>query len=138
MKIRNLALALAAALVTLPALAADAAGGIDGKWNAAVDSPMGAVNLVLQFKSEGEKLTGSITADMGGQGGMPPSAISEGVVKGEDVTFKLSVAMMEGAPAMVISYKGKLKGDELTLTSTMDMGQGAQETKLVAKRAPAK
>jgi hypothetical protein len=136
MKIRNLVLGFVAALVAVPAIVtgADAKSAIDGKWSASVDSPMGAVALQLEFKSEGEKLTGSIAADMGGQG-MPPSPISDGVVKGDDVSFKLSVSMMEGAPPLVIDYKGKLKGDELTLTSTMDMGNGAEQTQLVAKRA---
>ena len=135
MKIRNLLLALVATVVTLPAMAAGAVtSAIDGKWNASVDSPMGAVNLVMQFKSEGEKFTGTITTDMAGQA-MPPAPVSEGVVKGDDVSFKLSVAMAPDQPAIVISYKGKLKGDELTLTSVIDMGQGPQETQLVAKRA---
>ncbi|MEJ0099258.1 MAG: hypothetical protein WDO12_05730 [Pseudomonadota bacterium] len=133
MKIRNLVLALAAALVALPALAA-AAAGIDGKWNATVDSPMGAVSLVMQFKSEGEKFSGTITTDMAGQA-LPPAPISEGLVKGDDITFKLSFAMAPDQPAIIISYKGKLKGDELTLTSIIDMGQGPQETQLVAHRA---
>ena len=130
MKIRNFALALATTLVALPAMAA----GIDGKWNANIESPMGAIALALEFKAEGEKLTGSIAADMAGQP-MAPTPISDGVVKGEDVSFKLSVSMMEGAPPMVISYKGKLKGDELALNSVLDMGQGPTETPLVAKRA---
>lgn len=132
MKIRSLVLGLVATVAALPAVA----GGIDGKWNATVDSPNGAVSLVLEFKSAGEKLSGSITADMGGQA-MPPAPISEGMVKGEDVSFKLSVSMMEGTPPLLITYKGKLKGDELTLTSVLDMGQGPQETQLVAKRAKA-
>jgi len=131
MKIRNLVLGLAAALATLPALAGD----IDGKWNASVDSPNGAVKLLLEFKSEGEKLTGAISADMGGGQGMPANPISDGAIKGDDVAFKLSVSFAEGQPPLVISYKGKLKGDELTLTSVMDMGQGPQETQLVATRA---
>jgi hypothetical protein len=137
MKIRNLVLSLMAAMVAVPALVsgADSKAVIDGKWNANVESPMGAVQLVLEFKSEGEKLNGTIAADMGGGQGLPASPISDGVVKGEDVSFKLSVSMMPDAPAMVIDYKGKLKGDELTLTSTMDMGQGAEQTQLVAKRA---
>ena len=57
------------------------------------------------------------------------------VVKGEDVSFKLAFSMMPDAPPLVINYTGKLKGDELQLTSVMDMGQGPVETKLVAKRA---
>jgi len=131
MKIRNLLPAVAAWLIALPAMAA----GIDGQWNATVDSPMGAVKLVLDFKSDGEKLSGSIASDMGGQA-MPPAPISEGVVKGEDVSFKLSVTMMQDQPPLLISYKGKLKGDQLELTSVFDAGQGGpQETKLVATRA---
>ena len=130
MKIRNLVLALAATLLAVPAMAA----GIDGKWNATVDNPMGAMQVSMTFKSEGEKLTGTVGMDMGGQA-MPPNAISDGVVKGEDVSFKLSISMMEGMPALVITYKGKVKGDELSLTSTLDFGQGPQEQKLVAKRA---
>jgi len=133
MKIRNLALALVATLAAIPAMAAGI-DGIDGKWEATAESPMGSIPLKLEFKAAGEKLTGSIAADMAGQA-MPPTAISDGVVKGDDISFKLQVAMMEGAPPMVISYKGKLKGDELTLTSSMDMGQGPQEAKVVAKRA---
>ena len=129
MKIRNLAFGMVAALAALPAMAGD----IDGKWNASVDSPMGAVSVTFEFKSEGEKLTGSMASDFGGQA-MPPSPISEGVVKGEDVSFKLELNMMEGMPPLVITYKGKLKGDELALVSVIDMGQGPQETPLVAKR----
>ena len=130
MKMRNLVMGLAAALVALPAMAE----GIDGKWNASVDSPMGAVSVTFEFKAEGEKLSGTIASDMGGQA-MPAAPISEGVVKGEDVTFKLEMTMMEGMPPLLISYKGKFKGDELTLVSVLDMGQGPQETPLVAKRA---
>jgi hypothetical protein len=130
MKVRNLVLGMVAALATLPALAGD----IDGKWNATVDSPMGAVKLLLEFKSEGEKLSGAIAFDMAGQA-MPPAPISEGTVKGADVAFKLSVSMMEGAPPLLITYKGTVKGDDLTLSSVLDMGQGPQESQLVAKRA---
>ncbi len=42
---------------------------------------------------------------------------------------------MPDAPPIVIQYKGKLKGDELSLVSVVDMGQGPQEQPLVAKRA---
>ncbi len=88
----------------------------------------------MDFKSEGEKFSGTISTDMAGQA-LPPAPISEGVVKGDDITFKLSFAMAPDQPAIIISYKGKLKGDELTLTSVIDMGQGPQETQLVAHRA---
>jgi hypothetical protein len=95
---------------------------------------MGAVTLVFEFKAEGEKLNGAISADMGGQA-MPASPISDGVVKGEDVSFKYAVSMMPDAPPLVITYTGKLKGDELNLVSVLDMGQGPQETPVAARRA---
>jgi hypothetical protein len=130
MSMRNYVLALAATLASLPALA----NGIDGKWNATVDGgPGGPVELVLQFKAEGEKLTGDISAAM-----MPEAMpISDGVIKGETLSFKLSLTMMEGAPPLVINYTGTLKGDDLTLKSVMDMGQGPVETVVAAKRQPA-
>jgi hypothetical protein len=137
MKIRNFVLSMVAAMVAVPVMVsgADSKAAIDGKWNASVDAGGAAVALMLEFKSEGEKLTGTIAADMGGGQGMPAAPISDGVVKGEDVSFKLSVSMAPDMPALVITYKGKLKGDELSLTSVMDMGQGPQETQLVARRA---
>jgi hypothetical protein len=129
MKIRNYLLGLGLALAALPAMAAD----IDGKWTANIESPMGAVTLFLEFKAEGEKLNGSIAIDMGGQQ-MPATAISDGVLKGEDVSFKLSLSMMEGAPPLVITYTGKLKGDELAMNSVVVMDGNTQETPLVARR----
>jgi len=128
MKLRSCVLGLVAALAWLPALAS----GIDGKWNATVDGgPAGPIELVFEFKAEGEKLTGNLSAAM-----MPaPTPITDGVVKGEDVSFKLAITMMEGAPPLVISYVGKVKGDELNLNSVLDMGQGPVETPVLAKRA---
>jgi len=128
MRTRHFFLGLAATLATLPALAA----GVDGKWNATVDGgQMGPVDLVIELKAEGEKLTGNISAPM-----MPAAtAISEGKIKGEDLSFKLQVAVMEGAPPLVINYTGKLKGDEIAFNSVLDMGQGPTATPFVAKRA---
>ena len=126
MKIRMLAMGLIASLAALPALAAD----IDGKWNANVDTPQGALALVLEFKADGEKLTGTISNDM--MGNLP---ISEGTVKGNEVTFKLSIDAGP-AGAITVAYKGAVKGDDLTLVSKFDAGQGeAMETELLAKRA---
>lgn len=111
------------------------ADGIDGKWNATVDGPQGAINLVFEFKAGAEagKLEGAMSVDM-----LPaPAPLSEGTIKGNDVAFKIALTFGEGMPPMVISYKGTLKGDELGLTSTMDMGQGPMEQALVAKRVKA-
>jgi hypothetical protein len=126
MNIRQGLLGLVAVWAALPAMAAD----IDGKWNATVDSPQGPIQIVFDLKAEGEKLTGTLAAgDM-----MPASPISDGVVKGEDVSFKFSFSMMQDAPPLLIDYKGKLKGDDLKLVSTLDFGQGPMESAVDAKR----
>ncbi len=126
MSLRKFAWGLVAALVALPALSAD----IDGKWNATADTPQGPINLVFDFKAEGEKLAGTLSADI-----LPQTPISDGVVKGNDITFKLSIQIGPDMPALVINYKGSVKGDDLTLDSVMDMGQGPMESRMMAKRA---
>jgi len=127
MQVRKFALGVLASLVAMSALAAD----IDGKWNATVDSPQGQITLVFDFKAEGEKLTGAMSAEM-----LPAATpISDGVVKGSDVSFKLSLMLGEGAPPLVIDYKGTLKGDQMDLVSKLDMGQGPVESPMVLKRA---
>jgi len=127
MLVRKFALGLVASLVAVSALAAD----IDGRWNTSVESPQGTFNLVFEFKAEGEKLNGAMSAEM-----MPaPAPISDGVIKENDVSFKLSIDLGQGGPPLVISYKGTLKGDEVNLVSTVDMGQGPMESPVVLKRA---
>jgi hypothetical protein len=132
MKLRQYVLGFVAMAAMLPALGAAPAAGIDGKWQATVDGgPGGPIELTFEFKAEGEKLTGQLSMAM-----MPaPTAISDGTIKGEDISFKLSLSFMEGAPPLVIAYTGKLKGDELPMKSVLDMGQGPTETELVARRA---
>lgn len=126
MNIRNMILGLVATLAAVPALA----DGIDGKWTASVDSPQGAIALQFEFKAGAEgKLEGALSAEM-----LPTTAISEGTIKGNAVAFKLNLVFAEGMPAMVIDYKGTLKGDTLELLSVLDMGQGPTETALVATR----
>jgi hypothetical protein len=120
------------ALIALPVLAAaPSAENATGKWLASVDAGGAPIELTFDLKAEGEKLTGTLTV-MGN-----PSPISDGKVKGEDVSFKLAFDMGQGGPPLEISYVGKLKGDNLTMKSTFSMGDGAppNETEFVAKRS---
>jgi hypothetical protein len=132
MKIRSFSFVLVAVLAALPAMA----DNIDGKWNANVDSPQGPLEVTMEFKADGEKLAGTLSVP-----GMDGMAISEGVVKGANVTFKLSLDM--GGTQLTIDYVGKVAGDQLDLVSKMDAGPGGViESKIVATRvkpaAPAK
>ncbi len=128
MKIRSMAVALATALLALPAFADE----VTGKWNLSVDTPQGPFALVFDLKAEGEKLTGAMSNDF-----MGATPISDGTVKGNELAFKL---VIEGAPTgpMTIHYKGTVKGDDLTLVSKFEgeapPGSEGEQT-AVAKRA---
>lgn len=129
MNLRLVVLGLVAALVAVPAAAADDASG---KWNASIDTPQGAFAFTFEFKAEGGKLTGSMSNEF--MGSIP---ISEGSVKGGEIAFKLAIQGPDGPP-LNISYKGVVKGDELSLTSTFEgtpPGGGPAETTFVATRA---
>ncbi len=118
------------AMLALPALAAESA--VTGKWVASVDAGQGAVELTFNLKAEGEKVTGDLSV-----AGGPATPIKEGAVKGEDVTFKLDFATMPDAPPITISYKAKLKGNDLAVQSSFAMeGAPPTVTDFVAKRTP--
>ena len=83
------------------AFAADFAG----TWTAAIDTQVGVQNYTYTFKVEGEKLTGKAKSQFG------ESDITEGVVKGDDISFVENLNY-EGMP-LKITYKGKIAGDEI-------------------------
>ena len=58
------------------------AAGVDGKWEAEIDSPMGPMILTFELKSDGESLTGTIGNDL-----MGDVEIQEGKVSGDEVSF---------------------------------------------------
>lgn len=128
MKMRSLAVGLAAALLALPAFASDATG----KWNLSVDTPQGPFMMVFDLKAEGDKLTGSMSNDF-----MGTTPISDGTVNGSELAFRLTLDGGPGGP-MTINYKGTVKGDDLTLVSkfegTPPPGAEGEQT-MVAKRA---
>jgi hypothetical protein len=130
MNARKLAFAAALAVFASPLFAAD---GIAGKWNASVATEQGPFALVFEFAEAGGKLTGTLQNDF--IGSIP---IQEGTVKGNDVAFKLTIAM-DGLPEpLKISYTGTVNGDELSLTSKFEgapPGGGPAEQQLTATRA---
>ncbi len=93
------------------------AAGVDGKWEASIESPMGAMTMTFDLKADGEKLTGSIGNEMMGE-----SEIQDGKITGDEVSFVQ--VMKRGEREMKFKYEGKLAGDELELTRSMDGGGG--------------
>jgi hypothetical protein len=104
------------------ALAAD----FSGTWTAAIDTQVGVQNYTFTFKVEGEKLTGKAKSAFA----MTDTDITEGVVKGEDITFVENL-VYEGMPLRVV-YKGKISGDEIKFSR--NMAELADEP-FVAKRS---
>jgi hypothetical protein len=98
------------------------AADIDGKWTADTKRPDGTeVMEILILKANGAKLTGSV------QRGNSPIDISEGAIKGNDVSFKVL-----RANGVTQEYKGSLSGGSLKLTMNGSRG-GHRE--LVFKKA---
>ncbi len=93
------------------------AAGVDGKWEASIESPMGAMTMTFDLKSDGEVLTGSVGNEMMGE-----SEIQDGKITGDEVSFVQ--VMKRGEREMKFKYEGKLAGDELELTRSMDGGGG--------------
>jgi hypothetical protein len=111
MRIRSLVLGVVAALFALPSIAQDVAG----KWNASIDTPNGPFAFAFEFLVDAAgKLTGSMQNEFFGA-----TPISEGVINGNDISFKL---VFQGGPdgPMTVSYKGTVNGDELAITSKFE------------------
>lgn len=88
------------------------AADIDGKWTAATQRKGGGeVTQTLVLKSDGNKLTGSV------QRFGPAVEISDGVINGNDVSFK--VVRPKGVTQQ---YKGSLAAGELKLTMNGSRG----------------
>jgi len=92
-------------LCLVPAFAAD----ISGKWATAIQTGIGVMNYTFDFKVEGETLLGKAVMSMGG--GSSESAITEGSVKGDQISF-VETLKVQGQELRV-EYKGKIAGDEI-------------------------
>ena len=123
MKLKSLLnLGLMLAVFAAAAMAAD----IDGAWTSSMQGPNGqSIELKMNFKADGEKLTGSMASPMG------EIAIADGKVDGAKISFKIK--RERNGNSMVMTYKGTLAGDELKLTSTME-GSDRPPREFVAKR----
>ena len=107
-------------VISMFAFAAD----ITGTWTASFDTQIGVQNYTYTFKVEGNKLTGHVKSQYS------DGDISEGTVKGDDISFVENLTF-EGMPLRVV-YKGKISGDEIKLTR--NVADIATE-EAVAKRA---
>ncbi len=111
-------------LCLVPAFAAD----ISGKWTTAIQTGIGVMNYTFDFKVEGAKLTGKAVMTM--DGGSSESAITEGSVKGDQISF-VETLKVQGQELRV-EYKGKISGDEIQ--GSRQVGSYGDE-EFIARRA---
>ncbi len=116
---------LSAALV-LAAVTLALAANVDGKWVAQVPGQGGQTReITFTFKAEGDKLTGTVS---GRQGDV---AIADGTIKGDDISF--TQAFNAQGNAIKLVYKGKVSGDEIKFTRTVE-GMDRPPSEFTAKR----
>jgi hypothetical protein len=106
---RWIKLAFVAATIAAVALAAD----VTGTWTATFDTQVGSQPYTFVFKQEGSKLTGKAISAFA----KSETAITEGSVNGDDITF-VEELNYEGMPLHIV-YKGKISGNEIKYVRNM-------------------
>jgi len=109
------------ALCSVAALAAD----FNGKWTAAINTPMGVRNYSYEFHVDGTKLTGKAVDE-----NETAVDIKEGKIDGDNIFF---VEEHNGEMGNIrIEYSGKIDGDQIKFTRKVgDFGTD----EFVAKRS---
>jgi len=97
---------------------------ISGKWKAVVDSPMGAMDMTIEFIQDGSHITGSFTSEMG------KWDIIDGVLSGRELTFSISANIM--GESMAMEFSGTV--DEESLEG--DISVQGESAKLKATKIP--
>lgn len=106
-------------LITLTFSALVAFGAdVAGTWKATAEGPNGSMERTFIFKVDGQKLTGETKSSMLGN-----SALENGKVDGNNISFTITAKFQDNE--MKISYKGKVDGKQIKLTS--DFGGQAVE-----------
>ena len=109
--------------LSLAAFAAD----INGNWKATAEGPNGSMERTFVFKADGNKLSGETTSSMLGK-----STITDGKIDGDSLSFTITAKLQDNE--VKISYKGKVSGDEINLTSEIAGGGGGQPIEWHGKR----
>ncbi len=109
----NSLLALATGAILALGVAQSRAADATGTWTWTQPGRQGGEGrkMTLKLKAEGEKLTGTLVTP-GRQGGDPrETAISDGKVKGDEVSFSVTVEFNNNK--MTRKYNGKVSADAI-------------------------
>ena len=109
---------LGAGLLTVSAWAST----IDGKWKTEIQGKNGTLTTVLDLKSDGNALTGSVT-NSGGKRAHTVT-ISDGKLDGDKFSF---VVVQKGKNGeMRVQWQGSVSGDQLKGTRSREGGHGRE------------
>jgi hypothetical protein len=113
----------ALALGTLAVQGQDAKPDPNGTWKWTAPGRGGAPGpeMTLKLKAEGEKLTGTITLPPRGGAEATDVAITDGKVKGDEISF--SVVREFGGNSITNKYEGKISGDTIKGTQPAFRGR---------------
>jgi hypothetical protein len=78
---------------------------VDGKWNIAIETPMGTRQAELDLKADGSSLSGTQSAD--GQSG----PIQDGSVDGNKVSWKVDIT---NPMPLTLTFSGNVDGDKIS------------------------
>jgi hypothetical protein len=92
---------------SLAAFAAD----VSGAWAISIETPNGTLEATLTMKQDGDKLTGSVTSQLG------DSPIA-GTVKENGVEFTMTLEA--NGQSRALKYSGKIDGDKIA--GSIDVG----------------
>jgi hypothetical protein len=77
---------------------------VTGVWDMSVETPNGTIDNVATLKQEGEKLTGTLSSQMG-------EIAMEGTVVGNEIKWVLNIDM--GGQQVAIAFAGKVEGEAM-------------------------
>ncbi len=111
-----------------PAAAQPQAAGVTGTWSYQMEGRNNQkIDVTMKLKQDGEKLTGTISGFRGQE-----SQISDGTVKGNDISFK--VVRTFNNNEVVTTYTAKLEGDVIKGESEMTRNGQPVTREFEAKR----
>jgi len=84
---------------------------VTGVWDMSVETPNGTIENVATLKQEGEKLTGTLSSQMG-------EIAMEGTVVGNEIKWVLNIDM--GGQQVAIAFAGKVEGE--AMAGVFEMG----------------
>jgi len=115
-------------VLALGFMASARAADVAGKWKADFDTQVGLQKYTFDFKVDGEKLTGKLSADRDGQ--MREADLTEGKITKDGIFFVETLKLPD--QDLRIEFTGKVSGDEIKFTRKVgDLGSSEATAKRV-------